>query len=149
MCMAGTECECLDPDATPTNADKNVPCDGKCTKPFFIGDNFCDDENNKCACNWDDGDCCGGLNTFLGGKNSFTVCTDCLCLDPDNRASSCATDGPTCAVNGHAGDGVCDDDNNNCGCNWDGGDCCNTNAETLYCTDCECLDPDFSRALRG
>jgi hypothetical protein len=65
-------CECLDPGyKVPEPTD--VPCGGKCTRPFFIGDNFCDDQNNKCACNWDDGDCCGGRNDFLGGKNSCVL----------------------------------------------------------------------------
>ena len=36
-----------------------------------------------------------------------------------------------------------DDNNNNCGCEWDGGDCCGTENkyEAPYCTECECLDP--------
>ena len=137
------DCECLDPDEKSTNGgDAGVPCDGQCGMPFYVGDNFCDDENNVCGCNWDDGDCCGGLNAFMGGKNSYTMCTDCVCLDPTNGASSCASSGPTCAVNGHAGDGVCDDGNNNCGCNWDAGDCCGSGNDYRYCEDCKCLDPD-------
>ena len=36
------------------------------------------------------------------------------------------------------GDGFCDDKNNNAGCDWDGGDCCD--GDLTYCTDCECLD---------
>ena len=37
----------------------------------------------------------------------------------------------------------CDDDNNNCGCEWDGGDCCGTENkyQAPYCTECECKDP--------
>merc|ERR1739844_6653 len=41
------------------------------------------------------------------------------------------------------GDGYCDDDNNNDGCDYDGGDCCGDDVNTKYCTECECLDPDF------
>jgi len=39
-------------------------------------------------------------------------------------------------------DDYCDDENNNEGCNWDGGDCCFNNATGWdnYCTDCECLE---------
>ena len=36
------------------------------------------------------------------------------------------------------GDNYCDDDNNNAGCQWDGGDCCGTNVNTEYCSDCKC-----------
>merc|ERR1712110_944444 len=37
------------------------------------------------------------------------------------------------------GDGICDDDNNNQGCNYDGGDCCGSSVNTNYCTICKCL----------
>merc|ERR1711907_279062 len=45
------------------------------------------------------------------------------------------------------GDDYCDDGNNNAGCDWDGGDCCEATApqgyvDTTYCTDCACLDPE-------
>ena len=36
------------------------------------------------------------------------------------------------------GDGFCDDETNNVGCNFDGGDCCVTNVNTNYCTECTC-----------
>ena len=41
------------------------------------------------------------------------------------------------------GDKTCDDENNHCGCGWDGGDCCGTTKEYdfLYCKVCKCLDP--------
>jgi hypothetical protein len=40
--------------------------------------------------------------------------------------------------------------NNNCGCGWDGGDCCGANAVTKLCSGaCSCLDPDFSKAGAG
>merc|ERR1719506_786235 len=39
----------------------------------------------------------------------------------------------------YKGDGICDDENNNCGCKFDGGDCCNKSVKggsvkTTYCT---------------
>ena len=37
------------------------------------------------------------------------------------------------------GDGYCDDTANIPECNYDGGDCCGTNAITHYCSACECL----------
>ena len=36
------------------------------------------------------------------------------------------------------GDGVCNDETNNEGCSYDGGDCCGPNVDTQYCTDCIC-----------
>ena len=38
------------------------------------------------------------------------------------------------------GDDYCDDNNNNPGCNYDGGDCCGPNVNTLYCQECLCLN---------
>ena len=37
------------------------------------------------------------------------------------------------------GDGFCDDMNNIFECDFDGGDCCGSNVNTQYCTDCLCL----------
>ena len=45
-----------------------------CGKPESATDNFCNDENNNAACNWDGGACCNrtyGWNTY---------CTECKCL---------------------------------------------------------------------
>ena len=41
------------------------------------------------------------------------------------------------------GDKWCDDENNNCGCEWDGGDCCgeDNKYDPKYCTECACKDP--------
>ena len=38
------------------------------------------------------------------------------------------------------GDKICDDENNNAGCDFDGGDCCGDDVETHYCKKCECLE---------
>ena len=40
-------------------------------------------------------------------------------------------------------DGICDDENNNEACDYDGGDCCGDNVDTTFCSECQCLDPDF------
>merc|ERR1712183_685195 len=46
---------------------------------------------------------------------------------------------------GYKGDGNCDDENNNCGCDFDGGDCCKKTAgkdvNKKYCKKCQCVDP--------
>ena len=36
------------------------------------------------------------------------------------------------------GNGFCNDETNNADCNFDGGDCCVINANTDFCSDCEC-----------
>ena len=36
------------------------------------------------------------------------------------------------------GNGICNDETNNAGCNYDGGDCCAMNANTNSCSECVC-----------
>ena len=38
------------------------------------------------------------------------------------------------------GNGYCEDETNNEGCSYDGGDCCGTNVNSDFCTDCTCLE---------
>ena len=47
----------------------------------------------------------------------------------------------SCYRDGWKSDNWCDDGNNNCGCEWDGGDCCGDDVKTQYCDECLCLDP--------
>lgn len=75
--------------------------------------------------------------TANAGVTTTTTTTTTISEDCADCAAGCTG----CAVKSWQGDGQCDDDNNNCGCNWDGGDCCSSDASTLYCTDCSCLDP--------
>merc|ERR1712083_98226 len=59
----------------------------------------------------------------------------------------------SCGKPEHANDKFCDDENNNAGCNWDSGACCNHLARAnpilgytewnAYCKECKCLDPNF------
>ena len=51
---------------------------------------------------------------------NMILCSQCKCIDPDNQGPA----GPKCGAPNYKGDGVCDDDNNNKGCAYDGGDCC-------------------------
>ena len=73
-------------------------------------------------------------------------CTACECLDP-NAGGGPSPPPPTppegCDKPLWKGDNSCDDENNNAGCDWDGGDCCGDNVDKQYCTACECLDPAF------
>ena len=122
---------CLDPDAEPAVSG----CDGFCEVLAFRGDGYCDDGNNHCGCDWDGGDCCGE-------DRDLQYCDECQCADPEDDTCSDTFAGPgNCDVLAYRGDGHCDDANNNCGCGWDGGDCCDAPVSALYCDDCACLDP--------
>ena len=45
-----------------------------------------------------------------------------------------------CAYPSWHADGYCDDVNNNEACLFDGGDCCGSNVNTDWCTECQCLE---------
>ena len=99
-----------------------------CGSPNWVGDNFCDDENNNAECGFDGGDCCGDdVNT--------QYCNACECLEQGE-----------CEAPVWQGDGFCDDGNNNAGCDFDGGDCCGDDVNTQYCQECECLEAPPSTA---
>merc|ERR1712178_623464 len=139
-------CECRD-----CTKAKQKDCPGKknCKFPNYKKDGNCDDENNNCRCDWDGGDCCAKTN---GGSVKTKYCKACACLDPDNKSDSNCKGG--CQFPNYKGDGNCDDENNNCGCQYDGGDCC---AKTVkggkvngkYCKQCKCLDPNASSSCTG
>ena len=122
-------CQCLDPNGIvpTTNTPSNSTTMSLCRSPQYIGDGYCDDNNNIWLCDWDGGDCCG--------ENVLTnYCVACECLDPKE-----ITD---CENPELKGDNHCDDETNNESCNWDGGDCCGDNVNVVYCTECKCLDPN-------
>jgi hypothetical protein len=48
----------------------------------------------------------------------------CKCIEPKNKGAK-----PACALPQYKGDGNCDDENNNKGCGYDGGDCCVTSVK--------------------
>ena len=50
-----------------------------CIYPNWVGDDFCDDENNYPHCNYDGGDCC----VLPGGNVNTAYCSECACLDPN------------------------------------------------------------------
>ena len=133
------KCACLDPTFVKKvkTGDCGI-CEGKCGKPKLKGDNYCDDDNNNCACNWDGGDCCGQ-------GSSYKYCKNCKCLDCKfkHKGDKCIKSMKgSCGQVKWKGDKNCDDENNNAGCNWDGGDCCGPN-NYAYCKQCKCLDCTF------
>merc|ERR1711881_483299 len=108
---------------------------GKCGNEKWKGDKNCDDENNNAGCAWDGGDCCGA-------KNKYEYCKKCECKDctKATKGDTCVkTAKKTCGAKDFVGDKYCDDNNNNAGCNWDGGDCCGAK-NYKYCKQCKCLD---------
>jgi hypothetical protein len=93
-------CGCLDPNGSgggttcpqtttgttnPSNAPTNPTTAGGCTgNTGWIGDDYCDDENNNVECSYDGGDCCG-CNVVT------SWCSVCACLDPNESGG-----GTTC-----------------------------------------------------
>merc|ERR1711881_190046 len=74
--------------------------------------------------------------------SQYQYCTACSCKDPSVVGKSCPG---VCGAGGtFKGDGYCDDGNNNCGCQYDGGDCCGKSgkkSQFKYCKTCTCQDP--------
>jgi len=125
-----SECECLDCTYIAPGDDCVDVALGVCSKKSWKGDGTCDDGNNNAGCDWDGGDCCDD-------SSNFEYCGACECLD---CTVECAG---KCQQQKWQGDGYCDDGNNICGCDWDGGDCCGDNNSVEFCAKCECLDPTF------
>ena len=109
-----------------------------CENPIYHGDGWCDDVNNNEACFFDGGDCCGSnVNT--------DSCRVCQCLEGGGGGSGGTTTPSRTITAGGCnqvwiGDGYCDDINNNLDCTYDGGDCCRSNVNTQYCTECMCYE---------
>jgi hypothetical protein len=136
------ECACLDPDNqyVPTTTES-------CGNANWAGDGTCDDQNNNAACEYDGGDCCLATVQNNQGIVKTNYCDECACLDPNGQGPA-PTTAESCGSPNFAGDGFCDDQNNNGACEYDGGDCCDStvdnnqgNVKTNYCDECACLDP--------
>merc|ERR550539_1564456 len=85
----------------------------------WIGDNYCDDQNNNEECQFDGGDCC--QEEPAEGWNQY--CEACECLETTEEPIEC--------VDHWIGDNYCDDQNNNEECQFDGGDCCGDDVNTF------------------
>merc|ERR1719357_1373360 len=113
-----------------TGPTEGPPGSGSCQIPDWIGDNYCDDENNHSECGYDGGDCCGDdVNT--------QYCVICECHEVFQETTQ-APDGSNCQIPHWFGDDYCDDENNNSECGYDGGDCCGDKVNTMYCSECKC-----------
>ena len=132
--------DCLDPSAEENDSNLENTCDGAIDE---IDNGVCNSENNNGGCGWDGGDCCLSTNGNCGNE----LLAPCECLDPNALEST--QDDPFSACDGNVnwiGDGWCDGINNNGGCFFDGGDCCEStcqNAGYLCGTNStfNCLDP--------
>merc|ERR1711962_681986 len=120
------------PPPGPTTAGPTTTA-GPCVD-HYIGDNYCDDENNNSECEMDGGDCCQE-NPAAGWDN---YCSDCLCIEIPETTE--APEGSNCVSPQWFGDNYCDDENNNLECGFDGGDCCGDDVNTTYCSECACYD---------
>ena len=141
---------CLDPNSG--CADQSLLQYTNCTGYLAdIGNGYCNSENNNEACGWDAGDCCQCAcisSNHKCGTNGFA------CVDPD---SGCVDSRIVGFVNCDGdlqtfSDGVCDPDNNNEACGWDGGDCCKCTcggSECLSLDGTECMDPEAAGEENG
>ena len=87
----------------------------------WLGDRFCDDENNNDCCNYDEGDCCDSTNN---NPDKYLYCGICY----DRESNKClkelyqGKEVPKCQYQ-FIGDRFCNVVNNKAYCYYDGGDC--------------------------
>ena len=129
-----------------------------CDNVPLVGNGFCNDVTNSADCNFDGGDCC------VENANTNS-CSECAChlletcaagyhplvgngfCDDDTNVVECDYDGGDCCSNPNmVGNEFCNDETNNPECNYDGGDCCGICINTDICSDCLCLDEDYTPA---
>ncbi|CAN0519554.1 unnamed protein product, partial [Laminaria digitata] len=122
----------------------------------WLNDGSCDPENNNLDCGYDGGDCCVctcvDSPIYDCGSNGFD-CRDPACPDEDQSLYPNCTGDIT-----WLGDGFCDPDTNNLGCDYDGGDCCectcvdgpthSCGSNGFNCEDSTCLDPAIAIQYR-
>ena len=78
-----------------------------------------------------------GLPTFGGGTDIGLGFTTTTTTTTENTATTTTSQ---CFAPNSVGDGYCDDDTNIESCWFDGGDCCNPDAEKEFCVECACLE---------
>ena len=111
-----------------------------------IENSFCNYENNNEECAYDGGDCCpctvnydaSWSDDYLGER------WDIFCRDPSSGCLDPRVDMyPNCThgVIPDIGDGWCDMENNNEGCRFDGGDCCDCARASNESSISPCADP--------
>merc|ERR1712172_361934 len=111
--------------------------------------NYINDPDYGLHCCFEDtnilGQCLCNGTTIDDSANPGSCCSANL-KHPDHCLCSAAnyTDDPNkrCFNLDWKGDGVCDDENNHGGCDFDGGDCCGEDVDTDLCTICQCLEEE-------
>merc|ERR1712077_18971 len=73
----------------------------------------------KCKCQHG---LCTPVNLPTGANSCEVICG----VNPCKQGNSPTE---TCKYPNYKGDSYCDDENNNAGCAWDGGDCCGANVK--------------------
>jgi hypothetical protein len=127
---------------------------GVCENPSWATDEYCDPSTNNAGCSWDGGACCGPnvdkkfCTERLGGGPDSKACS---CLDPLDPSSDYFVDANNCTM-GLVGNRVCDANNNNAVCGYDGGDCCGVFVDKTECKDgdnCECAPEYELNSFKG
>ena len=169
--------DCCDPGSIKDPDDcQDCQCkEDECPLPFLsffelhnpLNDSYCNDDLNHEGCGFDGMDCC------LSNPESKSICQDCQCKNPAYFLTTTitTTDFPiiidiittspeiefpwseeemeNCiSKNLHwIQDDYCDDELNNEGCHFDGGDCCLfTDESHEFCFDCECIAESIDHA---
>jgi hypothetical protein len=119
-------------------------CDVK--NPAWVGDGHCDHcEYNTEACGFDGGDCC--QETCDEQAHYGCTASTSHCLDPSTDEYRTSTALKFFCTEYNIGDGMCDTENNNELCSFDGGDCCEESCKPSATFNCDkeffdCKDPD-------
>lgn len=160
--------DCLDPNA-PTECDTDSPTPSPAASSdypdcigtiMYISDGWCDYGNNNADCGWDGGDCCpctcedGVYTCGSSGYSCEDPDADCVTttsglLDDDfgdDYGGGSPTSSGFCLGGTNVGDGVCDEEDNNAVCEYDGGDCCPCTCTAVSCGSAgySCIDPGAS-----
>ena len=88
----------------------------------------------------------GESTTHLSGSSTTTAASTTEGTTWSSTTSTNPTTTGGC-ISGWIGDNYCDDINNNMGCSYDGGDCCDSCGSVVnmqWCLVCACLDPNGS-----
>ena len=117
-----------------------------CTKgdKDAIGDLRCGNKNNNEECAYDGGDCCPCTNSLSWSDDYAAELWDMFCRDPSSGCLDPRVDMYLNCTHGDIpciNDGWCDMENNNEGCLFDGGDCCECARASNESSFSLCADP--------
>ena len=145
---------CRDPNSGCSNPRIDMYPNYTIDRKQYVGDGWCDIDNNSESCDYDGGDCCectcnSEFDNVCGANGFFCRDPTSDCIDPRIEMYPNCTEGYIPYIQ----DGYCDNNNNNEECDYDGGDCCectcnnglenNCGANGFFCRDPNsgCIDP--------